>query len=180
MEKNDLYNRIEALLFVSGDPAPISDIARVFSLSAYEMKSELDAMETFYRESGRGIQLLVTEESVQLTSNPDYIDTVEAYFRPDIKRSASKSILETLAIVAYRQPVTKADMEKVRGVLCDYAVGQLVKMGLIAAVGHKDTPGRPILYGTTDAFLRQFGLHSLEELPDFERFSVGSDEVTTV
>jgi len=80
-------------------------------------------------------------------------------------------MLETLAVVAYRQPVTRADIEAVRGVRCEYAVGQLQKLGLIAACGHKDTPGRPVLFGTTDKFLRQFGLHSLEELPEFSEFS---------
>lgn len=80
-------------------------------------------------------------------------------------------MLETLAVVAYRQPVTRADIEAVRGVRCEYAVSQLQKLGLIAAVGRKDAVGKPTLFGTTDRFLRHFGLHSLEELPEFSRFS---------
>ena len=82
-----------------------------------------------------------------------------------------KHLLETLAIVAYRQPVTRADIEAVRGVRCEYAVTQLQKLGLIVQVGRRDTVGKPALFGTTDQFLRQFGLHSLEELPEFLRFS---------
>ena len=128
-----------------------------------------------YRKDNRGMQLLVTDETAQLTSNKEYIELVEDLLQPEKRRSASQSILETLAVIAYRQPVTRADIEAVRGVLCEYTLAQLQRMGLIVTVGHRDTPGKPNLYGTTDKFLRQFGLHSLDELPEFSRFSEMAD-----
>lgn len=171
MERRTLYNTLECLLFVAGDPVPITELSRVLELSKPQMQALLTEMERSYREEGRGVQLLVTAETAQLVSSRDYIDAVERLLQPEKTRSVSQSMLETLAVVAYRQPVTRADIEAVRGVRCEYAVSQLQKLGLIAACGHKDTPGRPVLFGTTDKFLRQFGLHSLEELPEFSEFS---------
>ena len=165
------FHMIECLLFVAGDPVQITDLARVLELSAADTRTLLEEMEWTYRTEGRGIQLLVTEETVQLISSREFIDAVEKLLQPEKTRSVSQSMLETLAVVAYRQPVTRADIEDVRGVRCEYAVSQLQKLGLIEAVGRRDTPGKPVLFGTTDKFLRQFGLHGVGELPDFSRFS---------
>ena len=162
---------IECLLFVSGDPVPVSELARVLDLPMDDMRMLLGDMESLYRDHGRGIQLLVTDATAQLVSNREYVNMVEALLQPDETRSVSQSLLETLAIIAYRQPVTRADMEQVRGVRCEYAVSQLQRLGLIVAVGRKDSLGKPILYGTTDRFLRHFGIHSIDELPEFLRYS---------
>lgn len=108
---------------------------------------------------------MTTDDTVQLVSNRDYITYVETLLQPEQKKSVSQSILETLAVVAYKQPCTRAEIEAVRGVRCEYAVGQLQKLGLIAAVGRKDVIGKPMLYATTDTFLHKFGLHNLSELP---------------
>lgn len=166
-----LFSRVECLLFVAGDPVPISEIARVLSLTAKEARKLLANMESQYRSENRGIFPLVTDEAVQLTSNRAYIADVQNLLQPDETKNVSQSLLETLAVVAYRQPVTRADVERVRGVRCDYAVTQLVKLGLIHEVGRKDVVGRPTLFGTTDRFLRHFGIHSVEEMPDFFRYS---------
>ena len=171
MERSTLYNTLECLLSVAGDPVPIAELSRVLELSKPQMQALLTEMERSYREEGRGVQLLVTAETAQLVSSRDYIDAVERLLQPDTSRSVSQSMLETRAVVAYRQPVTRADIEAVRGVRCEYAVTQLQKLGLIVQVGRRDTVGKPALFGTTDRFLRQFGLHSLEELPEFLRFS---------
>jgi segregation and condensation protein B len=125
----------------------------------------LSEMETTYRDDGRGICLLATDDTAQLLSNRDYIRYVEALLQPEQKKNVSQSIMETLAVVAYKQPVTRAEIEAVRGVRCEYAVSQLQKLGLIAAVGRKDVIGKPMLYATTDTFLHKFGLHNLSELP---------------
>lgn len=170
-EKSAQFHIIECLLFVAGDPVAVSELARVLELSKTETYALLTEMETVYRADGRGIQLLVTEESAQLISNREFIDAVERLLQPQKTRSVSQSMLETLAVVAYRQPVTRADIEDVRGVRCEYAVSQLQKLGFIAAVGRRDTPGKPVLFGTTDKFLRHFGLHGVDELPDFAQFS---------
>ena len=165
------WNILECLLFVAGDPVSVVELSRVLALPTRDVRALLAEMEMDYRAQARGVQLLVTEETAQLVSNRDYIDHVEQLLQPEKTRSVSQSMLETLAVVAYRQPVTRAEIEAVRGVRCEYAVSQLQKLGLIAAAGHKNTAGRPTLFGTTDRFLRQFGLHSLEELPEFSRFS---------
>ena len=170
-ERERLYDRIECMLFVAGDPVPVTEIARVLELPEKEARALLTEMERSYREAGRGLRPLITEETAQLISNPDYVRDIEELLQPERTRSVSQSMLETLAIVAYRQPVTRADIEAVRGVRCEYAVTQLQKLGLIVQVGRRDTVGKPALFSTTDRFLRQFGLHSLEELPEFLRFS---------
>lgn len=159
------------MLFVAGDPVPVSELARVLALPAKRVRELLREMEAECRAAGAGVYPLVTEETAQLVSNPAYAADVEALLQPERTRSVSQSLLETLAIIAYRQPVTRGDIEAVRGVRCEYAVGQLQKLGLVQTVGHRDTVGRPALLGTTDAFLRRFGLHSLAELPEYERFA---------
>lgn len=166
-----LRHRLACMLFVAGDPVPVSELARVLALPAERVRELLREMEAECRAAGAGVYPLVTEETAQLVSNPAYAADVEALLQPERTRSVSQSLLETLAIIAYRQPVTRGDIEAVRGVRCEYAVGQLQKLGLVQTVGHRDTVGRPALLGTTDAFLRRFGLHSLAELPEYERFA---------
>lgn len=170
-DRNELFNRLECMLFVAGDPVPVVELARVLKLSRGEAQAVLSEMEESFKASRRGVQLLVTEETAQLISNRDYISDVEQLLNPLEKRSVSQSLLETLAVVAYRQPVTRADIENVRGVRCDYAVSQLLRIGLIAEAGRKDVVGKPMLFCTTDRFLRYFGIHSLDEMPEFLKFS---------
>lgn len=155
----------ECMLFVAGEPVLITEIARVLEQDEASVKALLFEMEMNYREEGRGIRLLSTGDTAQLVSNAEYIEYVEALLQPEQKKSVSQSIMETLAVVAYKQPVTRAEIEAVRGVRCEYAISQLQKLGLIAAVGRKDVIGKPMLYATTDTFLHKFGLHNLSELP---------------
>ncbi len=171
MEDNALYHKIECMLFVAGDPVALTELARVLDCPLAAARETLGGMERLYREQGRGIQLLVTKDTAQLVSNRDYIEDVKRLVNPDETKNVSQSLLETLAIIAYRQPVTRADIERVRGVRCDYAVTQLVKLGLITDVGRKDVVGHPTLFGTTDKFLHQFGIHSVDEMPDFSHYS---------
>lgn len=169
--KASLYARVECMLFVAGEPVAIAELARVLDASTADVYALLTGMEQAYRAEGRGILPMVTLETAQLVSNAEYVEDVRQLLQPDEVRSVSQSLLETLAIIAYRQPVTRADVENVRGVRCDYAISQLVKLGLIQEVGRKDAVGRPQLFGTTDRFLRQFGIHALDEMPDFLRYS---------
>lgn len=169
--EKSLWHRIECMLFVAGDPVAITELARVLDLSMPNLRSTLSEMEFSYRAEGRGVQLLVTRDTAQLVSNRDYIEDVKKLVNPDETKSVSQSLLETLAVIAYRQPVTRSDVERVRGVRCDYAVTQLQKLGLIVEVGRKDVVGHPTLFGTTDKFLRQFGIHSVDEMPNFPFYS---------
>lgn len=165
------WHKIECMLFVAGDPVAIIELARVLDLPMAKMRNLLAEMEYSYRVEGRGVQLLVTNDTAQLVSNRDYIEQVKQLVNPDETKTVSQSLLETLAVIAYRQPVTRSDVERVRGVRCDYAVTQLVKLGLIVEVGRKDVVGHPTLFGTTDKFLRQFGLHAVDEMPNFSHYS---------
>ena len=166
-----LRHKIECMLFVAGDPVAIAELARVLDLPTPKTRTLLSEMEYSYRVEGRGVQLLVTHDTAQLVSNRDYIEEVKQLVNPDETKNVSQSLLETLAVIAYRQPVTRADVERVRGVRCDYAVTQLQKLGLIVEVGRKDVVGHPTLFGTTDKFLRQFGIHSVDEMPNFPFYS---------
>ena len=166
-----LRNRIECMLFVAGDPVAIAELARVLDLPTPKTRALLSEMEYAYRVNERGVQLLVTADTAQLVSNRSYIEDVKKLINPDETKNVSQSLLETLAVIAYRQPVTRSDVERVRGVRCDYAVTQLQKLGLIVEVGRKDVVGHPTLFGTTDKFLRQFGIHTLEEMPNYPFYS---------
>lgn len=166
----------ECMLFVAGEPVLITELARAMELDTDTLRQLLSEMETAYREDGRGIILLLTDETAQMASNRDYVEYVERLIQPEQKKSVSQSILETLAVVAYRQPVTRAEIESVRGVRCEYTVAQLQKLGLIQVIGRKDVIGKPMLYGTTDDFLRKFGLHNLSELPPLPEEHVKEEE----
>ncbi|MEN6637183.1 MAG: SMC-Scp complex subunit ScpB [Clostridiaceae bacterium] len=169
--EHSLWHRIECMLFVAGDPVAITELARVLDLPMQKMRNALSEMEYYHRVEGLGIQLLVTHDTAQLVSNRDYIEDVKKLINPDETKNVSQSLLETLAVIAYRQPVTRSDVERVRGVRCDYAITQLQKLGLIVEVGRKDVVGHPTLFGTTDKFLRQFGIHTVDEMPNFPYYS---------
>lgn len=178
--QTELFYRIECMLFVAGDPVAIAELARVLGFSRDGMRALLAQMEAEYEQTQRGVQLLVTPETAQLVSNRAYISDVEQLLNPQEKRSVSQSLLETLAVVAYRQPVTRADIEAVRGVRCDYAVSQLLRIGLISEAGRKDAVGKPMLFQTTDRFLRYFGIHSLDEMPEYVKFTQSEENEAEV
>lgn len=165
MEKSEIIGAIESLLFVSGEPVGFAEIERVFSLTKDQARSIVYEMRDNMQAQKRGVLPFITETSVQLVTNPCYNEHIIMLLSPPEERAISESVLETLSVIAYRQPVTRADIEAVRGVRCEYSVSQLLKQGLIMELGRKDTVGRPMLFGTTDAFLRKFGLHSLDDLP---------------
>ena len=165
MDTNELAHVIEAILFVAGEPVNLKDLQRALEVTEDETRQAIDALDSDYSFHRRGITLKRFGEHIQLSTRAEYAPYVERLLQPIQKQSLSQSALETLAIVAYRQPVTKLEMEAVRGVKCDYSVQSLVNKGLIEEVGRKEALGRPILYGTTDKFLSHFGLHSLDDLP---------------
>lgn len=182
--KLDLKERVgivEAILFVTGNAVEKKEICRAMELTEGELEETLDALESGYDFDRRGLRLLRFGAHVQLATRPDYAPYVEKLLQPVQKQSLSQAVMETLAVIAYRQPVTKAEIEQVRGVKCDYSVQSLVTKGLIEEVGRKEALGRPILYGTTDAFLRHFCIASLSELPEIDfskltaKLEAGSD-----
>ncbi len=165
MEK--LTNTIEAVLFASGKPVPLADIAEKLGATLAEVnKAVRELKERFGEESG--IQLLEFNKKVQLATNPAYKDGVSAVLNPIREKELTRVILECAAIVAYKQPITRTEIEVLRGVNSDYGVNALVELGLIYPCGRKDAIGHPVMYGTTDEFLRRFKLNSLEDLPDYD------------
>lgn len=165
LQQDELTNIIEAILFVSGEPVLVDDMINALNVSEVVLEEALKKLGDEYDYQMRGLSLKRFGRYVQLATRAAYAPYVERLLQPVQKQSLSQTALETLAIVAYKQPVTKAQIESVRGVKCDYSVQSLVNKGLIMDAGRMDMPGRPILYATTDLFLSHFGISSLDELP---------------
>lgn len=165
MEQVELSKVIEAILFVSGEPVEQAELEKALEVTSMELTAALDELENDFDRAKRGIRLLRFGDHVQLGTRPDYAPYVERLLQPIQKQTLSQAVMETLAVIAYKQPVTRGEIEAIRGVKCDYSVQSLVNKRLICEVGRKETLGRPILYGTTDEFLRHFCISSLNELP---------------
>jgi len=160
-----MKGRIEAILFVAGEAVRIKELARALQTEEKTVRAELNAIRDEYDYNQRGFLLKRFGDKVQLATRPLYSQDVLRLLQPVQQQSLSQAAMETLAVVAYKQPVTRAEVEQVRGVKCDYSLQSLMNKGLIREMGRKDTIGRPILFGTTDEFLSHFGLEGLEFLP---------------
>ena len=161
-----LTNIIESILFVSGTQVAISDIAEKLEVTPNDIQKAAEVLKEKY--SGNcGLHLLTFNKKLQFCSNPNYADEVSSVLNPIKERELSKSMLEVAAIIAYKQPVTRIDLEELRG-NSEYAVQKLLELGMIEPVGRKDAVGRPVMFGTTDNFLKRFQISSLDELPDYE------------
>ena len=168
LELTERMGIVEAILFVTGNAVEKKEICRAMDLTEAELDETLDALESGYDFDRRGLRLLRFGQHVQLATRPDYAPFVEKLLQPVQKQSLSQAVMETLAVIAYKQPVTKAEIEQIRGVKCDYSVQSLTAKGLIEEVGRRETLGRPILYGTTDTFLRHFCISSTADLPQID------------
>lgn len=160
-----LAGRIEAILFVAGEPVRVDDLSKALSVPLRTVENEIIKLKDEYDFHQRGFTLKRFGRQVQLATRALYAADVVHLLQPVQKQSLTQAAMETLAVVAYKQPVTRAEVEQVRGVKCDYSIQSLMKKELIMEVGRKEALGRPILYGTTDQFLSHFGLTSLEDLP---------------
>jgi segregation and condensation protein B len=156
---------IESILFVAGDAVETSDIANALEISADELSGIIDDMIRERQEAASGVFISRAEGRIQLNSNPRYTPYIEKVLQPVKKTRLSQSLLETLAIIAYRQPITRFEIEQIRGVKCNYSVAALIENGMIIRAGRKKALGNPMMYVTSDEFLRHFGISSLEELP---------------
>lgn len=160
-------NIIEAILFAAGNAVPTDLLREKLDLTKAQMDSMVRQLEKKY--SGNcGIRLLIFNHKIQLATNPDYKEQVAAVLNPIREKEFTKTILECAAIIAYKQPITRTELDSVRGVNSDYAITTLLGLEMIEPCGRKDAPGKPVLYQTTDNFLRRFKLKSLSELPDYE------------
>ena len=168
MDKSEAASIIEAILFVSGDPVETRALAQALDISEEDVSAALDELSSRLDYERRGLHLRRFGKKAQLSIRAEYAGYVERLLQPVQKQTLSQAALETLAIIAYRQPITRLEVEEIRGVKCDYSIQMLAARELICEVGRKDTLGHPILYGTTDAFLAHFGIASLDELPSLE------------
>ena len=160
-----LSGRIEAILFVAGEPVRIEELAKALNVTVRAVENEVTKLRDEYDFHQRGFTLKRFGHQVQLATRALYASDVVHLLQPVQKQSLTQAAMETLAVVAYKQPVTRAEVEQVRGVKCDYSIQSLVNKELIMEVGRKETLGRPILYATTENFLAHFGLTTLEDLP---------------
>ena len=174
-EEGSLKGRIEAILFVAGEAVRLDELARALELPVGQVEKALEDLKNEYDYEQRGFCIKRFGRQVQLATRALYAGDVVRLLQPVQKQSLSQAAMETLAVVAYRQPVTKAEVEEIRGVKCDYSIHSLTVKNLIQEVGRKDTLGRPILYGTTEEFLSHFGLTTLDDLPPLPDVSAEDD-----
>lgn len=172
-------NIIEAILFAAGNAVPTELLRDKLNLTKAQMDSMVRQLEKKY--SGNcGIRLLIFNHKIQLATNPDYKEQVAAVLNPIREKEFTRTILECAAIIAYKQPITRTELDSVRGVNSDYAITTLLGLEMIEPCGRKDAPGKPVLYQTTDNFLRRFKLKSLNELPDYEELMKKIAEMSAV
>lgn len=163
--KSIYFSIIESLLFVSGEPLAIKQIASILECSVGFTKDLLSEMIKLYNIKNRGIKIINANDSYSLVTKSENGDYIEKLLGNNSRQSLSQAALETLAIVSYKQPITRIDIDEIRGVKSDRAISNLVEKGLIKECGRLEVPGRPILYGTTDEFLKYFGLENIEQMP---------------
>ena len=168
---SDLSSAVEAILFASGEAFPISRISLILGAEVKEVELAAAFLQNEYADNKRGIRLLRLDDKLQLCSAPEYAQIISLALEQRKPPALSQSALETLAVVAYFQPVTRAYIDQVRGVDSSYTVSSLTEKGLIEICGKLDVPGRPAVFRTTDVFLRTMGVSTLEELPELPDMS---------
>ena len=164
-EGKNIHAAIEALLFAAGGAVEYGDLKTALEVEDKELKTALDEVMEKYNAGDRGIRMIILDGKYQLCTKNEYYEELIKLVNTPKKHSLTDVLLETLSIVAYKQPVTRQELEKIRGVSSQHAVNRLVEYHLIEEVGRLDAPGHPILFGTTDDFLRCFGISSMEDLP---------------
>lgn len=164
---------VEALLFVADSPVSVGRLAEALQVTPGQVEHALDDLETTYAE--RGLRLQRAGSRVQLITAPEMAPSIERFLGLEVRTRLSRAAVETLAIIAYRQPITRPEIEAIRGVGSDSVLRTLVSLGLIDEVGRAPTVGHPILYGTTFEFLQHFGLRSLEEMPPLEEVPIEAE-----
>ena len=165
-----LFSVIESILFVSGEPINLKEIASVIECSERFTEELLAKMKINYEENSRGLALIQLKDKYALGTKSENSEYIQKLLKTNTRQSLSKASLETLAIIVYKQPITRVEIDEIRGVKSDRALQTLIEKSLIKAAGKKEVPGRPILYATTDEFLNYFGLKDIEDMPALESF----------
>lgn len=177
MASRVIKSAFESMLFVWGDLLSAKEASEVFGISEKEAIECFEELALEYRQEGRGIRIRRVGKSFQFITLGDNEEFVRKLCTPVKVKKLSRAALEVLAIIAYKQPVTKGEIDSIRGIKCDRVIEGLSKKGLVKALGRSDAVGRPVLYGTTEEFLKNFGFSSLKELPDIENIEgiIGTD-----
>ncbi|MEG2002397.1 MAG: SMC-Scp complex subunit ScpB [Clostridia bacterium] len=162
---DSLANIIEGILFLSGTSVSRDEIQEKLGAAPIEIEHAISEIKAKFSDSG--IIFIEVEDRIQFATNQKYVEQISAVLNPIREREFSQSMLETASIIAYKQPITRLEVEKIRGVSSEYAMTALLKQGIITAVGRKDAVGKPYLFGTTETFLKKFNLKSIEELPNY-------------
>jgi len=165
MEIKEIESIIEGLLFASGSALSLDRISEIVEVDKNTVRSIIQRMMDYYNYERRGLQIIQLDDCYQLCTRPEYYEYIKKLVEPKMHQGLSKAALETLTIIAYNQPVTKSSIDHIRGVNSDGALSRLIERGLVEEKGRLDAPGKPILYGTTQEFLRCFNLRSLDDLP---------------
>jgi len=168
--KKKYFSIIESLLFVTGDSLKITELANILECSIGFTRELINELIEKYEEEDRGIKIIVTNEQYQFVTKPCNSEYIQKLLKTNIRQSLSQASLETLAIIAYKQPITRVEIEDIRGVKSDRAIYTLSEKKLIEESGRKNVPGRPIIYITTDEFLKHFNFYNLAEMPSLENF----------
>lgn len=168
MEIKKLQGVIEAILFTMGESVELERIAAAIEHDEETTRKLIYGLMDQYAEEGRGIRIIELDRSYQMCTKKEMYEYLIRIAKQPKRYVLTDVLLETLSIIAYKQPVTKIEIEKIRGVKSDHAVNKLVEYGLVEEVGRLDAPGRPLLFGTTEEFLRRFSVQSLEELPTLD------------
>ena len=176
MEK--LESILESLLFVAGEPVAISDITAKLDCTKAQIEKAAKKLQEKYNDDC-GINLLMFNGKLQFSSNPKFAEPVSTVLNPIRQRNLTKATLETAAIIAYKQPITRVEIEDIRGVGCDYAINILLEHKLIEIVGRKDTVGHPALFCTIDEFLKRFDISDINELPDYDEMLESIKKINT-
>lgn len=165
MEEKNYEAIIEAILFTMGESVELEKIANALELDKKQTKEIIENMKARYEESSSGVRIIELDGAYQMCTKPEMYEYLIKIAKQPKKRVLTDVLLETLSIIAYKQPVTRAEIEKIRGVSSDHAVNKLVEYNLVCELGRLDAPGRPLLFGTTEEFLRCFGVKSIDDLP---------------
>ena len=173
MELPEICSALEAVLFAAGDSVELSRVAKVLGVESWEVRQAAERLRNEYEENRRGVRLVRMDERVQLVTAGEYAETVTRALEKRPQPKLSPTALEVLSIVAYYQPVTRAYIEQLRGADSSYTVAMLSERGLIAPCGRLEAPGRPVLFATTEQFLRVMGISSLAELPPLPNVATG-------
>ncbi len=180
MDIREIKAIVEAVLFAAGDAVELERLADIVDVDKRTLREILKKMMDDYSFERRGIHIIRMEDSYQMSTRGEYFEYVSRLAEPPRKQNLSNAALEVLSIVAYKQPVTRSSIEHIRGVNCDYIVNRLIERNFIEEKGRLDAPGRPILFGTTQHFLRIFGIESLADLPDYESLGQSAEEAEQI